>query len=69
VNAVAVLPGLDPLMTKRQAAAFLAVSPRWIEQRVATGEIPHYRLGRSKNGPLRFKRSELERFVDDRKGQ
>jgi excisionase family DNA binding protein len=51
----------DPrlLLTPRDAAAALSISPRKLWGMTASGEIPHVRLGRSVRYPL----DELHRWI------
>ena len=47
------------LLTAEQAAQTLAISPRSLWARTASGEIPHVRIGRS----VRYRASSLEEYV------
>ena len=49
------------LLTTRQVAAFLGVSPETVLRRWRRGEIPGVRLA---SNVLRFRESEIERWVD-----
>jgi len=51
------------LLTPRQAAEALAISPRKLWSMTASGEIPHIRLGRS----LRYPTAGLRRWIDQQK--
>ena len=51
------------LLTPQQAAEALAVSPRKLWGMMASGEIPHIRLGRS----VRYPVDDLQRWIDGRK--
>ena len=43
----------------REAAAYLSVSPRWLQRRLADGRIPHVRLGRC----VRFTKEQLDQII------
>ena len=47
------------LLTAEQAAQTLAISPRSLWARTASGEIPQVRIGRS----VRYRASSLEEYV------
>jgi excisionase family DNA binding protein len=51
------------LLTPKQAAKALAISPRKLWGMTASGEVPHIRMGRSVRYPLH----ELQAWIDDRK--
>jgi len=51
------------LLTTKQAAQALAISPRKLWAMTASGEIPHIRLGRC----VRYPVDELQRWIDDQK--
>jgi excisionase family DNA binding protein len=48
------------LLTTRQVAAFLGVSPETVLRRWRSGELPGYRLA---SNVLRFRESELEAWL------
>jgi excisionase family DNA binding protein len=50
---------IEPFLTKKQLAALLAVSERWIEIAVRDRGAPHHRLGK---GVVRFKLEEFLRW-------
>jgi excisionase family DNA binding protein len=50
-------------LTARQVADMLALSPASVLRRWRGGELPGYRLG---SNVLRFKRSELDEWLDAR---
>ena len=50
-----------PLMTLQDVADELGVDPRTVRRWIADGLIPAYRLGPQR---LRFRRSEVEAFID-----
>jgi hypothetical protein len=54
-------PGVEPWLSKRQLAAHLNYSTRWVELRVKEG-MPHERWG----GHLRFRVSEVEPWLKER---
>ena len=49
------------LLTPKQAAEALSISPRKLWAMTASGEIPHLRIGRS----VRYPVDELQRWIDD----
>jgi excisionase family DNA binding protein len=49
------------LMTPKQAAEALAISPRKLWGMTASGEIPHVRLGRC----VRYPVDDLRQWIDD----
>ena len=51
------------LLTARDAARALAISPRSLWSYTASGEIPHVRIGRSVRYPL----NGLQRWIDHQK--
>jgi excisionase family DNA binding protein len=54
----------DPLLTTREVAAFLGVSPETVLRRWRSGELPGYRLA---SNVLRFRESELEAWLAARR--
>jgi len=51
----------EPFITVKEVAKLLVVSEHWVYQAVREGLIPAYRFG----GVLRFKRSEMVKWVED----
>jgi excisionase family DNA binding protein len=51
----------ERLLTTREVAAFLGVSPETVLRRWRRGEIPGYRLA---SNVLRFRESELEAWLE-----
>jgi excisionase family DNA binding protein len=49
----------DRLLTPREVASILSVSPRWVEDATRRGELPHVRLGRFP----RYRRESIEAWV------
>jgi len=54
-----------PLMTKREAAAFLSVSLSTLDRRVRQGHVPAMRLGRG----VRFNLSDLLAYAEQGRTQ
>lgn len=50
---------MEPLLTKDQAAQFLCVSVRKVEQLMASGELPRVRIG----SLARIRPADLRRYV------
>ena len=53
----------EPLLTPAEAAALLAVRRSWVYDAARNGQLPCVRVGRH----LRFLRSDLERWVSERR--
>ena len=51
----------DRLLTTREVAAFLGLSPETVLRRWRAGELPGYRLG---SNVLRFRESEIEAWLE-----
>jgi len=49
----------EPFITVATLSRILGVPRSWVYQRTATGEIPHYRVGRY----VRFRVSEVEAWL------
>jgi excisionase family DNA binding protein len=61
VRLCAVTRSQSEYMTIAQAAEMYAVSPKTIRRYISTGELPAYRLGKSRpNRSLRLKRADVE---------
>ena len=55
----------DVLISCKDAAALLGISPRTLERYVAESQIPYIRLPqRGERAPIRFSRSQLRRWLD-----
>ena len=56
----------DRLLTRREAAALLAMAPHTLAQWLSRGEGPPvYRIG----GRARYRREDLDRFIEERKAR
>lgn len=53
------------LLTPKQAAEALAISPRKLWSMTASGEVPHIRIGRA----VRYSRDDLREWIDRRKSE
>ena len=51
---------IDRLLTTREVAEFLGLSPETVLRRYRAGELPGYRLG---SNVLRFRESEIEAWL------
>ncbi len=51
----------DRLLTTREVATFLVMSPETVLRRWRTGELPGYRLA---SNVLRFRESEIEAWLE-----
>jgi excisionase family DNA binding protein len=56
---------VNRLLTTRQVADLLGLSPETVLRRYRRGELPGFRLG---SNVLRFRESELEAWVEERHG-
>ena len=56
------IPDVPRLLTARQAAEALAISPRKLWSMTASGEIAYLRLGRC----VRYPADRLQQVIDDR---
>lgn len=54
----------EPYLTKRQVAALLGFSVRWLEQQVSQSGLPAHTIG----GQRRFLWSEVQDWIRDREG-
>jgi len=54
----------DRLLTTRQVADFLGLSPETVLRRWRAGELPGYRLA---SNVLRFRESELEAWLEEKR--
>jgi excisionase family DNA binding protein len=52
----------DELLTVQDVCAWLKVTRAWVYDEVEAGRLPHLRLGRRL---LRFRRRELDRYLED----
>jgi PTS system nitrogen regulatory IIA component len=53
----------DRLLTPDEVAAILQVSPEWVRESARRGDIPSVKLGHYR----RFKRSDVDVFIESRK--
>jgi excisionase family DNA binding protein len=53
----------QPLLTTREVAAWLGVSPATVLRRWRSGELPGYRLG---SNVLRFNVDEVQQWLDEK---
>lgn len=51
------------LLSRREAATYLAISPRKLDQLVADGDLPRVKIG----SYVRFECSDLEAFIASQK--
>ena len=54
------LPGMQKLINRHDVAALLNVSIRTVDEKIASGDIPVVRIGRS----VRFRPEALELYVE-----
>ena len=60
---------MDELLTPRELAALLKVSIRQVQAMAANREIPAFRLSGSQRGEWRFRRSEIDAWLEARRNQ
>lgn len=53
----------ERLLTTQEAADYLNLAPETVRQKVREGDIPAIKLGSSASSHLRFRRSELDRWI------
>lgn len=53
-----------PLLTSREAAQLLRIGRTKLWELTRDGELPAYRIGSGRTSPLRYKRSELLRWLE-----
>jgi len=56
------------LMRPNDVARVLAVSRAWVYEAARSGRIPSIRIG-GPDGPLRFVREDIERWINDARAQ
>jgi excisionase family DNA binding protein len=54
----------EPLLSARQLAEWLGLSPGTVLDWWEDGRLPGFRLGGRKGGPVRFRRSEVEAVLE-----
>jgi excisionase family DNA binding protein len=55
----------ERLLTAREVGEFLGLKPATVLDWHEAGRIPSFRLGGRKGGPVRFRLSEIEAWLDD----
>ncbi len=58
------MPALEPAMTVREVATFLNVDEKTIYRLAQKGELPGFKVA----GAWRFQRTDIQRWIDARKG-
>ncbi len=53
------------LLTRLDAATYLAISPRKLDQLCADGELPRVKIGTA----VRFELADLDRFIEEQKAR
>ncbi len=56
---------MDELLTKEEVAALFKVHPRTIDRWLRSNLLKCYKLGEGKTSLLRFKKSEVEKFLSE----
>ena len=57
----------EPLVTAREVAELLGFSTGWVLDQWEAGKLPGFRIGTRKGSPVRFRLSEIELWLDDKK--
>ena len=52
------------LLKKPEAAAYLKISQRTLDNWIQLRRVPYYKLGNGKNASVRFKRADLDMMLD-----
>lgn len=61
----ATIEGDDVLLHERDAARFLNISVAWLQKHRCRGTGPSFiRIGGRKGGAVRYRRSDLERWIE-----
>jgi excisionase family DNA binding protein len=55
----------DRLLTAKEAGDYLGLAEGTVRNKANRNELPFIRLGTSLKSPLRFRRSELDRWITD----
>ena len=55
---------VDTLLTKEDVCRILGVKEYWLDNEIASGRMPHIRLGKKKM--IRFRPSHLEKYLGTR---
>jgi len=55
----------EALMTPTEAAEYLGVTRRWISRAVSERRFPVVKFGTSAQARIRFRRADLDKWVDD----
>lgn len=62
-----ILEDRERLLTAKEAGLYLGLAEGTVRNKANRGEIPFVRLGVTKDAPLRFRRSELDKWIADAK--
>jgi excisionase family DNA binding protein len=54
----------EPLLTAREVAEILGLSPATVLDKFEAGELPGFKLGGGRAAPVRFRSSELEGWIE-----
>jgi predicted DNA-binding transcriptional regulator AlpA len=57
----------DVLLTTAQVLDFLQIGRTKLWELVRGGDLPAFRIGDGPNGPLRYRRKDLVRWLEDRR--
>jgi predicted DNA-binding transcriptional regulator AlpA len=60
---------IEPLITARDVAERLGMTPDWVLDKWEAGLLPGFRLGSRKGAPVRFRWSEIDAWLETRLGR
>ena len=55
----------ERLLSTRELAAMLDITPETLQDHFQKGDLPGFRLYGRKGGPVRFRWSEIQRWLDE----
>lgn len=58
---------MEDLLTARQLAGKLGMSPKWVLSEFEEGRMPGYKMNDTPRGRVRFRISEVERWLAERR--
>lgn len=57
----------DTFLTTEEVTAWIKISRKTLWDLVKKKAIPSYKLGKARNSPIRFKRSDIEKWLEEGK--
>ena len=58
---------IEPLVTAREVGETLGFSTDWVLDQWEAGKLPGFRIGDRKGSPVRFRLSEIEVWLENKK--